>query len=87
MCCKEQPSEYFGPSWSWVSVNCGVSFSDDEILSAYLAIASHSEIFLVLEGKCTTGVDAFGRVTDGFLRIDAMVASLRTSVPTSRVLG
>lgn len=60
-------------------MNCGVSldFSDDLFLATYLFFASHSSIFTVLEGKCTTGADAFGRVTDGFLRIDARIASLR----------
>jgi hypothetical protein len=78
-CRKEQPSEYIAPSWSWASVNCGVSldFSDVLFLATYLFFASHSSIFTVLEWKCTTGADVFVRVMDGFLRTDARIASLR----------
>lgn len=69
-CCREK-FKYDVPSWSWASVDGGI----------YLSAASqqwywcYSTIFNVLEGKCTTGSDPFGRVSDGFLRVDARVGS------------
>lgn len=69
-CCKEKLKDEI-PSWSWASVN-GDIFMSGATQQFYLC---HSNIFNVLEGKCTTGADPFGRVTDGYLRVDARLGS------------
>lgn len=70
-CCRAK-LKYDVPSWSWASVDGGVYLSP-EWQQWYWC---YSTIFNVLEGKCrTAGSDPFGRVSDGFLRVDARVGS------------
>ncbi|KAJ4129772.1 hypothetical protein NW768_006741 [Fusarium equiseti] len=62
------PNEYLAPSWSWASVVRGVEFPIERTISRF------ESAITIVEAKChVPGLNPFGRVSDGYLKLRGKV--------------
>jgi Heterokaryon incompatibility protein (HET) len=61
-CSEARPAPYRAPSWSWASVNGGISYLRDEF------VGGHSYLDII-KAECTPihGADCFGEISHGYL--------------------
>lgn len=59
--------EPIAPSWSWVSLNCGV-------LYMFHGVEFHDDDAVIDAGCCLAGEDPYGRISDGYVKLRARLA-------------
>ncbi|KAK3381113.1 heterokaryon incompatibility protein-domain-containing protein [Podospora didyma] len=74
---RPRPASYRAPSWSWASVNNNV------VVTTELKLGPETSLINVLEAACTPkGLDSFGEIIAGHIRISAPMVAAELRINT-----